>query len=152
MTDITPLRGDESGDLIVRIPVCFRSERVDPAIRREFFVTEVGDWELLGHTLPESMHDAVVRDAGNEELYGDSDLNTVIRDVAVYDEATETHTIPRPEPTPTSEAHRLRAGLEAVRDDLDGLWVNAGETTPVGEYLLALHARVTELLGAAPAA
>ncbi len=146
MTDISPLRGDEAGHIVVRIPVSLRSERVDPAISREFFVTEVGDWELLAHTLPEAMHDAVARDAGNEELYGDSDLNTVIRDAADYNPDTQTLTIRQPAPTAASEAHRLRAALEEVRDDLDGLWVNAGGDAPVGVYLRALHGRVDALL------
>lgn len=141
-----PLVGDEAGHVIVRIPVTLRSERVDPAISLEHFVTEVGDWELLAHTLPEAMHDTVVRDAINEELCGDSDLSTVIRDAADHHPDTQTHTIWQPAPTATSEAFRLRAALEEVRDDLDGLWVNAGDSTPVGEYLRALHGRVAELL------
>lgn len=123
-----------------------RTERVHPAISREFFVTGVGDWELLAHTLPEAIHDAVARDAIAERLYGESDLNTVIGDTAVHDEATDTYVIPQPAPTPASEAYRLRAALEEVRDDLDGLWVNAGDSTPVGEYLQALHGRVAALL------
>jgi hypothetical protein len=148
MTDTTSLRGDESGDLIVRIPISISREQESWELPTEYLVVSTGRYELLAHTLPPSTHGMVARLANDGELEyaGEHNVNSLIRDTAVHNEATDTYVIPQPDPTPASEAYRLRAALEEVRDDLDGLWVNAGDSTPVGEYLQALHARVAALL------